>query len=159
MKVKMPYIAAPAAVFLVLWLGGVITRSGMNWYNHELILSSMNPPAWVFSVVWSLIGFCTALSLIITWQRLQRSKLLWRVIALFFINGLLNIAWTYFFFRRHDIGAAWWVAVFLELTTLLLIGLLLPTARMAAVLLFPYALWTAFALYLNYDIWLLNKPL
>lgn len=159
MNFKLNYLVIFVIVALVLGAGGVITRNGMGWYNNELVLSPLTPPSWIFPVAWNFIGVCTALSLIITWNTVKRDLVGNLVIALFGINGILNLSWSYVFFIRHEIGKAFWVACAIEATVIVLMLLLWNRSRMAALLLLPYAVWVLFALHLNNDIWLINEAL
>lgn len=159
MNLKLNYLVIFGIVALVLGVGGAITRQGMEWYTNDLVLSPLTPPSWIFPVAWNIIGFCTALSLIITWNTFKRD-FVWRlVLALFCINGILNVSWSYVFFIRHEIGKAYWIAAAIEATVLLLMLLVWNRSRAAALLLLPYAVWVLFALYLNNDIWLINEAL
>lgn len=156
MKIRFSYAVIPACIILVLWLGSLITRSNMDWYHNELALSPLTPPDWIFPVAWNIIAVCAAISLILIWNRFKRDNLFWLTIFLFVINALLNIGWSYAFFELHQIRAAYWIAIALEITILLIMALAWRRSRTASLLLIPYALWVLFAIYLTYDIWLIN---
>ena len=151
------YAIIPLLVFLVLGIGYLITQLNLKWYHNELLLPDTVPPDWVFSVVWSCIGVLTALSLILFWRKSPRDRLFWLIIALFIINGLLNIGWVATFFGLHRIEEAYWVAVALEVNLVVLITLLFSRSWVSALLLVPYVVWVAFAIYLNYELWFFNE--
>ncbi len=156
---KINYVAIPALVALCLWVGAVITLQGMEWYNNDLLLSPLTPPSSVFRVAWSFIGFCTALSIITLWNRSKRDIIFWATLAVFALNGILNVSWSYVFFIRHEIARAFWVAAAIEGTVLLLMCLTWGRSHKAALLLLPYAVWMLFALYLTNDMWLINEAI
>ena len=69
----------------------------------------------------------------------------------------LNLAWSWIFFRRHALGAAFaeililWAAI--GATTLVFFG----TRPSAGWLMTPYWAWVSFASFLNGTIWRLNR--
>jgi translocator protein len=146
-------------VIAVLAIGGFITRSGMSWYENEIVLPALTPPNIVFSLVWNAIGICVAFSLIIVWNQFARDALFYGIMALFSLNAILNIAWSVCFFRMHSMLKAWWIALSLELTCILLVLCLWKRSRTAALLIVPYAAWVLFALSLNHEAWILNEAL
>ena len=156
MKLKYNYIIIPLIGFLVLIIGGWFTQTGMNWYNTILILPNITPAHWVFPLAWNIIYVFTTISALIVWNRLKRDIVWLRIIGLFLINAFLNVYWTYWFFNRHLIIASMLDIIVLLIFLLLLLGLLWPRCRIAALLLIPYTGRVAFATYLNYKIWLLN---
>lgn len=159
MQFKISSLVIPVLVFGCLFIGGLFTMAGMDWYNTDLLLSPLTPPSWVFRIVWSIIGVCTIFSLLIVWNKLKRDALFSIIIALFACNGFLNVTWTYLFFYAHALRKAIWAAVAIEVSLVMLILLLCTRSYRAALLLVPYALWVLFAIYLNYDIWLINEAL
>lgn len=87
---------AAAAVSVVALAGGLMTDVG-DWYE-SLTFPSLRPPNWLFGPAWTLIFVLTAASGVIAWEHgdtADRSRL----VALFAINGLLNILWSPLFFR------------------------------------------------------------
>lgn len=159
MNFRLNYVVILGIVALILGAGTLIAMQGMDWYNNELVLSPIIPPVWVFKVVWSFIGFFTALSIMIVWNTFRKDVVFWLALVLFGINGILNVSWSYVFFVRHEIGNAYWIAASIQGTVVLLMVLLWSRSRAAALLLLPYALWLIFALYLNNDTWLINEAL
>jgi tryptophan-rich sensory protein len=107
-------------------------------------------------MIWTLIFVLTTISAILFWIRGFRNKKFWIVIALLLVNGILNAFWSFLFFGFHLIGASILEMIVLEITTILLIILIRPTSRLASILLYPYAIWVAFATYLAYSTFILN---
>ncbi len=159
MKLRLEYFIIPGLVFLVLWVGGVLTAQGMHWYNYEVLLPLITPPTWVFRVAWGIIGLCTIFSLIIFWRVSSWDALFYGTLMIFILNAFLNISWSYVFFVRHEIGRAFGISVALEATLIILIFLLWKRSRSAALWLLPYALWVAIACYLTYDVYLINEAI
>lgn len=152
---KLNYIIIPLIVFLVAFAGSLITSGGMDWYK------TINLPAWtplgsVIGAVWTTIFILSAISALIVWNRFPRGRRFSWVFIIFGINALLNIFWSYLFFGKNLLDFAFWEAGFLFISVVLLIILIRPVSRLAAILLYPYAIWGAFATYLTYTVWMLN---
>jgi len=167
MKIKKHYFVIPLVVILVGVVGGLLTKMGMDWYLMEVVKPEITPPGWVISVAWNIIFILTAVSAIIFWNKAKEGKrflLLFKrkspefnfVIGLFIANAILNVGWSLLFFVLHYMKASVFEMMVLELTVILLIGLIWKTSKEAAVMLIPYALWVAFATYLAYNVSILN---
>ena len=163
----MHYFVIPLIVMLVAIGGGLLTNMGMDWYLISVVKPEFTPPGWMISVVWNVIFVLTAISAIIFWNEAKEGKrflLLFKrknpefnfVIGLFIVNAILNAGWCLLFFTLHYMKASVFEMMVLELTTVILIGLIWKTSKIAAILLVPYAAWVAFATYLAYTISILN---
>ncbi len=141
-------LAAAGAAALVACLGALVTRLD-PWY-YALVLPSWKPPDWLFGPAWTLIFGCAALSGYLSWTRADRDRAFQaRLLALFTINGLLNIAWSALFFRLHRPD---WALLEVVLLWVSILGLIVLSARKsiaAASLLVPYLAWVSFAAALN----------
>lgn len=148
-------------ISLLLWialfqcvgfLSGLLTQANITSWYAPLAKSSLTPQGFVFSIVWTLLYLLLAgtgwwLSL----QKHYRPEY-----ALFWIQMLLNWAWTPVFFHLHLTG--WGVillTVMLVLNAWLILRLKARESRLYLVLI-PYFLWLLFATYLNMVIWMLN---
>lgn len=154
--IKPNYIIIPLITIFVSVLGSMITSSGMKWYK-TLKLPAFTPPGAAIGAVWTVIFILATISLLIVWNKFQNTEQFWIIIGLFAVNAFLNVFWSYLFFGVHMLNAAVVEAALLDLSVIVLIVLIWPFSRLAAGLLIPYAAWTAFATYLTYIIWSLNK--
>jgi len=153
---KLNYLIIPLIVLAVAWLGGQLTGSGMDWYR-TIKLPSFTPPGSIIGLVWTIIFILSAISAIIFWNKTTTDNRFYWIIAIFIANAILNIAWSYLFFNQHLLGLATIEAAILDLSVIALILLLWPISKISAGLLVPYAGWAAFATYLTYLVWSLNK--
>lgn len=152
----------PSALRRALALGGFILvtfcapLAGMfsppgSWYA-ALNKPSWNPPAWIFGPAWSLLYTLMAIAAWLVWRRDG-----WRLPLLFyFLQLLLNAAWTPLFFGAHQLG--WALAEIVVLwIAILLTQLNFHRVNKAAGWLFvPYLVWVAFATILNFTLWRMN---
>lgn len=156
MKFKLNFAAIPLIVFWVAAVGGSITSNGVESWYRTLNLPWFTPSGQTISVVWFIIFILSAISVLIVWNKFPRNKKFYWIIALFLLNGVLNIFWSYLFFGIHFVGWSTIEAILLGFSVLSLIILIQPYSKLAGFLLYPYFLWVAFAAYLNYQIWFLN---
>ena len=78
------------------------------------------------------------------------------IAAVFLLNGLLNLGWTFLFFRKRLMLTALFDCAAIELSLAWLYIAILPVSPLAAFLLLPYFFWMLFASYLNYTVYKLN---
>jgi benzodiazapine receptor len=78
--------------------------------------------------------------------------------AIYFVQLLLNAAWTPIFFGLHRPDLAFFEIVLLWLSIVATIAFFYPLKAAAAWLLVPYLAWVTFAAALNFAIWQLNSP-
>ena len=129
-----------------------------TWYL-SLHKASLNPPAWVFGPVWTLLYLLMGISLFFIWNKkvtgkLNVTKLLG--IQMFVLQLVLNFFWPVLFFVFHQSFFSLWELSILWMTIAACIIIFLKISKPAAFILMPYLLWVTFAGYLNYMIWFLN---
>ncbi|HEY0328177.1 MAG TPA: TspO/MBR family protein [Rhodopseudomonas sp.] len=151
-----PVLIAAAAATCIGTVGGLLTNTGI-WYQ-ALVKPSWQPPDWLFGPAWTLIFALAAISAIYAWRSAQDPSQRRWVVALFALNGLLNLLWSTLFFvvKRPD----WAVleVVLLWLSVLLPILVFWRRSKTASFYLVPYLLWVAFAAFLNLTVVQLNAP-
>lgn len=129
------------------FLLGLLTQANIYpWYQH-LNQSSLTPPGYIFSIVWTLLY---ALLAIIAWILSGHNKRSSKTVTLLFaLQMLMNWAWTPLFFGLHWlIFSAFWLVSLTGLNVILIIKAK-QTDKTIAWLLSPYLLWLLFASYLN----------
>lgn len=137
-------------------LGSVWTAAGVRDWFPALAKPPINPPAWVFAPVWTALYLIMGYAAWRVW-RTAGFKGAPAALTLFGLQLALNLAWSYLFFGRHWIGAAF-VEIVVLLAAIAATALVFArTDRLAAWLLVPYIAWVAFASVLTGWIWLLNR--
>jgi len=122
-----------------------------HWYAG-LVKPGFNPPSWVFGPVWTALYAAMAVA---AW-RVWRLAGMARPLALFFVQLALNCAWSFLFFRAHELGLALADSVAM-LVMIVWTGLAFYRRdRIAGALFVPYAAWVSFATVLNAAVWQLN---
>ena len=151
-----PIATAAAIALLVAFAGGLITDLG-PWYQ-TLQQPAWKPADWLFAPAWTVIFACAAASAVVAWRRLGTTPARVPLVAMFAVNGLLNILWSVLFFQQHRPDYALLEVALLWLSIAVLMAILWRPARTASVLLIPYLLWVTVAGVLNYDVVRLNAP-
>jgi len=148
-------VAAGAALATAI-AGGAMTRID-GWYR-ALDKSALNPPDWAFAPAWTIIYALAALAATFGWRDAKTLRDRWLLMILFFINALLNIAWSAVFFtlRRPDWALA--EVATLWISVLVLIVFLARFSRSGSALMVPYLAWVSYAAWLNYRVVVLNGP-
>lgn len=145
----------PLILFLALMLVGgtaigFATMPG-EWYA-ALEKPSFNPPNWIFGPVWTTLYVLIAIAGWRTWRSARDSL----AMKLWWMQVVLNFAWSPVFFGAHQIGAALAIILALLVTILAFITTAWRRDRIAAILFAPYAAWVGFASLLNGSIFALN---
>lgn len=137
------------------WLTGWLTQAGkQNWYA-ELIKAPGTPPSFVFPIVWTILYILMGIALGLVWISENGNKQ--RALLYFFLQLVLNFAWSWIFFYFHQIGLALIDIALLWLFIVMTIRAFWSHTRWGSWLLVPYFLWVSYAFYLNLSIYLLNR--
>jgi tryptophan-rich sensory protein len=134
--------------FILLVLGGGALIGAFtgpdNWYA-ALEKPAFNPPGWLFGPVWTTLYILIAIAGWRLWQNARGSL----AMKLWWLQLVLNFAWSPAFFAAHQIGLALAIILALLVVILAFIASAWRTDRTAALLFIPYAAWVAFASALN----------
>lgn len=137
-------------------LGTVFTVSATSTWYLDLAKPVLNPPSWVFGPVWVALYTLMAIAVWRVWNKKEGSMKARRAFMLFWPHLALNALWTPVFFGLREIFSALMILLVLFVYVLYLIYLFGKADKSAAWLIAPYMLWVGFALYLNYEILILN---
>lgn len=151
-----PVVFAAGAAVAVAGLGGLMTDIG-PWYLG-LKQPAWKPPDWAFGPAWTVIFALAAASGVAAWRSApSRADREW-LLALFALNGFLNVLWSLLYFRLRRPDWALLEVGLLWLSVLLLMVVTGRYSRKASLLLAPYLLWILFAAALNWATVRLNGP-
>ena len=149
-------VLAIAAVVAASVLGQIATYPNLVPWYAGLAKPWFNPPNWVFAPVWTSLY---ALMAYAVWRILRspRSPARSRAILLFFIQLVLNAAWSWMFFAAHSplLGLVNIVSQWLVILATVVAFYRLD--RAAGYCLMPLALWVTYAGLLNLALWRLNS--
>lgn len=152
-----PVAFAALAAILVALLGFLATDLE-GWYQ-TLVQPSWQPPEWLFGPIWTSIYAMAALAGVLAWQEARDANERNWILALFALNGFLNVLWSLLFFRlqRPDLALAEIFLLWLSIVALI-VGLR-SFSKTTTWLLLPYLAWVTFAAALNAAVVRLNPGL
>ena len=152
----MAYFLIPIITILTA-IGGsrFASEARGEWYTN-IKKPKWTPPGRVIGIIWTVIFILTCASALIVWSGSPANPILVWLALIFLLNAALNVKWSWLFFGRHMLFAAFLDAVALDVLTWALVILIWPISQTAALLLLPYALWVIVAIYLSYSIYRLN---
>ncbi|MBO5363881.1 MAG: tryptophan-rich sensory protein [Clostridia bacterium] len=151
------YVIAILIPLAVGFLSSLLTMESMDIYS-ELVTPPLSPPGWLFPIVWTVLYTLMGVSSALVWENRSINPGAANCGILYYGASLIfNFLWSIFFFNFR-----WLLFSFIWL--LILLYLILRTivcykkvSPIAAYLQIPYALWVAFAGYLNFTLWILNR--
>jgi len=148
------YILIPLIAMAVVLAGSLITRSGIVWYR-TLRIPSWTPSARIITGMWTILALLTCASAILAWDASAATDH-GALAALYLVNAFLNIAFSYLFFVRHQMGSATLESLLLAISVVLIALQAWASSWVAAILLVPYLLWVLFAAYLSFTVFHMN---
>ena len=129
------------AVILAAAIGSMASTSAGNdsWY---LLLdkSELNPPSYVFGIVWPILYILMMVSAFLAHKK---------VFSIFIIQLFFNAAWSWLFFRFQMPLIALLDIYLLIAINIYILNLMYKENKVAFFLFIPYVVWISFASYLN----------
>ena len=135
------------------FVGGIITLNFKEPWYSKLLKSNFNPPDWIFAPVWTTLYLMMTFSIWIFWHSKKRDL---DTIYIYFIHIFLNASWSIVFFGLHQILLAFFVLIILIFFIITLIIRYKRVNLVSYYLMIPYLLWTVYALFLNFNLIILN---
>ncbi len=135
------------------FIGGMATITFKEPWYSQLIKSSYNPPDWVFAPVWTTLYLMMTLAIWFYWHSKNREM---STIYIYFIHIVFNTTWSIVFFGLHQILLALIVLMILIILIIVLISKFKRVNYVSLYLMIPYLLWCCYALFLNFNLYILN---
>ena len=139
--------------FSASFIGGLVSINLKEPWYSQLIKSNYNPPDWIFAPVWTTLYVMMTLAIWFFWHTKNRDI---NTIYIYFIHIVFNTTWSIVFFGLHQILLALIVLVILIILIVILIFKFKRVNYVSAYLMIPYLLWSCYALFLNFNLYILN---
>ena len=134
-------------VFLALIVGGFASSASEDIWYKNLIKSDLNPPGYVFGIVWPILYILMSVAAYRTFEITKNP---------FFIQLIFNTMWSWlFFFFQMPFAALINIWILIYLNAVLTIKMY-KLEKFSGLLYVPYVIWLLFASYLNLFIVLNN---
>ena len=134
-------------------IGGLVTVGFKEPWYSLINKPTFNPPSWVFAPVWTTLYLMMTIAIWLFWHSRNREM---NTIYIYFIHIVFNATWSIVFFGLHQILLALFVLIGLILIILILILRFKRVNIISYYLMIPYLLWCCFALFLNFNLLILN---
>nr|WP_294876641.1 TspO/MBR family protein [uncultured Pedobacter sp.] len=146
-------IAIPLAMGAI---GAWFTSQYVKTWYVTLNKPSFNPPNWVFAPVWTTLFILMGIAAYLVWLKREQVQYFTRTVAIYLIQLVLNVMWSFLFFYAHEIGIALFEIIALLLAIIINAMVFYKIDKTAGLLFIPYILWVGFATILTYSIFSLN---
>ncbi|MHA4896465.1 TspO/MBR family protein [Pedobacter sp. PWIIR3] len=137
-------------------IGALLTQVSVKTWYLTINKPSFNPPNWIFGPVWTTLYILMGISAYLVWQKRKQITHLPRLIAIYLIQLVLNLLWSFLFFYAHEIGAAFYEIIALLIAIIITARVFYKVDSTAGLLFIPYIAWVSFATVLTYTIFKLN---
>lgn len=127
--------------FGVLLMGNGPTS---EWYT-SMNQAPWTPPNGAFGICWVLIMVCFSFYMTLLYRKHPTHK----VITLFVIQFILNVAWNFIFFNQHLIALALGAIIALTFIITVFLVTYLKSLKTKTLLIVPYFIWIWIATSLN----------
>ena len=155
---RMKWKTLAIALVIPLAVGGLsalVTRREMEAFS-QLNQPPLSPPSWLFPVVWTILFLLMGLASYLVLTGNAPDGVTRRALTVYGVQLGVNFFWSILFFNlKWYLFSFFWLVLLWGLILVTTI-LFFPIRRPAGWLLVPYLLWTTFAGYLNFGIYLLN---
>lgn len=138
-------------------LSYALIKDSINIYDR-IVLPPLAPPSILFPIVWSVLYVLMGISSAMIYEK--RSDNLTKTqnaLSLYGANLVVNFTWSIIFFGFSRFLFAFIWLLFLLFIIIRMIISFKKLNPVSAYLQIPYAIWVAFAGYLNLAIYILNK--
>ena len=116
------------------------TSAGTDSWYLLLDKSVLNPPSYVFGIVWPILYILMMVSAFLAHKK---------IFSIFIIQLFFNASWSWLFFRFQMPLLALFDIYILIIINIYLLYLMYKESKIGFLLFIPYVLWISFASYLN----------
>ena len=129
------------AVIFAAGIGSMAsTSAGTDSWYLLLNKSELNPPSYVFGIVWPILYIFMMISAFLAHKK---------IFSLFIVQLFFNAIWSWLFFRFQMPFVALLDIYLLIVINIYILNLMYKENKLAFFLFVPYVLWISFASYLN----------
>jgi tryptophan-rich sensory protein len=152
---RLALFVIPTIMFLGFLSGTMSGSTADNAWYQTLLKPAIQPPGWVFGVVWPTLYLMLGLALAMVLNaRGARDRNV--AIVLFLSQFLINLTWSPIFFGAHQVTAAFFIILVMLVMAIATTFAFARVRKAAAWLMVPYLVWISFAAILNFQIDQLN---
>lgn len=157
LKKLKPFIVSVVIALAVGGISAAVTSGSMDIYS-EINRPPLSPPSILFPIVWTVLFTLMGISAALVYRfKDTKHDGVRTALIVYGVNLAVNFIWSLIFFNMQAYLFAFiWILLLLAAIVAMII-LFKRISPLAAYLQIPYLLWVAFAAYLNFAIYLLNR--
>ena len=143
------------SIIIPLLVGGIVGFLISNSIDYQTLeRPAFAPPSMAFPIVWTILYVLMGISYgILDSKSLVDSS----INSIYYLQLFFNALWPIaFFILKWRLFAFFWIIILAVLVLIMIIRFYAKN-KAAGLLQIPYLLWTLFATYLNWGVYVLNK--
>lgn len=143
------------SILIPVIVGGVVGLIISKSIDYNTLQKPpLSPPSILFPIVWTLLYVLMGIS----YGILEINKLVDKKInVIYYLQLAVNALWSIIFFTlKWRLFAFIWI-ILLDILVIIMIKKFYDKNKTAGLLQIPYIIWTLFATYLNFGVYLLNR--
>ena len=145
------------AVLIPLIFGGIGGLMGNSSSGFAAIIKpSLTPPAIAFPIVWSILYILMGISSYLIYYSRANETDKEKALKTYLVQLLINSLWTVIFFRFKLYLLSFLWIILLIVLVVIMIKRFYKISKSAALLQLPYLIWLFLALYISFNVYLLN---
>lgn len=138
-------------------LSGIISMSGMKNFD-KAVKPPLTPPSWLFPVVWTLLFLLMGISAYLVYtNRYTERKDRDSALIIYGAQLVVNFFWPVIFFNMSAYLFAFVWIVLLLVLVIIMTKKFYAITPIAGAFQIPYIIWTSFATYLTFGVFILNN--
>lgn len=157
LKKLKPFLVSVVIALAVGGISAAVTSGSMDVYS-KINRPPLSPPSILFPIVWTVLFTLMGISAALVYRfKDTKHDGVRTALIIYGVNLAVNFIWSLIFFNMQAYLFAFiWIMLLLAVIVAMII-LFKRISPLAAYLQIPYLLWVAFAAYLNFAIYLLNR--
>ncbi|WP_088066406.1 TspO/MBR family protein [Gottfriedia luciferensis] len=142
-------------LYCLFFIASLLFPINQDWYSN-LVKPNYTPSEKTIGMICAFLYSFISLSVCVIVSKEEPFKKVKWFYIVFSINYLFNQLFIYFEFKQQDLRLATIDCGFVAVTAIILVLIAYRHSKVSSLLLIPYTIWSIFATYLNYTIYVLN---
>ncbi len=139
------------------FIARILLGMDISTYYSQLIKPGFAPPSFIFPIAWTIIYVLMGISAYIVMKKGSNLSKVRDAMFYYWLQLGLNFLWVILFFGLELRFTALIDLIILIVIIIIMIFKFYKLDKKAAYINVPYIMWSLYALFLNYFIWIINK--
>lgn len=152
-SILIPLIIGYISIFISKLFAGI----DISTYYSQLIKPGFAPPSFIFPIVWTIIYILMGISAYMIMKKGRNLSKVKDAMFYYYLQLGLNFLWMILFFGLDLRFTALVDLIILIIVIVVMIIKFYKIDKRASYINIPYLIWSLYALFLNYFIWIINR--